>query len=297
MPSPGGSCCAGFYTLGRHPHEFRIDEEHGRHSACFDIYAHGNESAADDQSALRYARCRYPYRAKFVCAQPGCRRSIKPVYDPSRFEHRFGDRGEWRVRPLRRGEDPRRERAVLDMLARATGETRACWSRRERRRVAGRRFAELDGEVGRGLDCGRLTKEEFRDYRASCPKYVGDLLEWDFSSRKRCPSCGGDAVPVGSNFRIPGKRDEKGWKRAERMLKEGVRFSFCPTVEDYEKMMEKLQPIIEEEKKEEERIRLMQLWMWEIDALVRNLTPEWEEEKSRREKPGTSKAFEEIQDR
>jgi hypothetical protein len=57
---------------------------------------------------------------------------------------------------------------------------------------------------------------------------------------KRCPCCGGPGVRVGSNFRVPARKDEKGWKELERMVGQGVdmlaEFEFCPTVEMWEEM-------------------------------------------------------------
>jgi hypothetical protein len=39
--------------------------------------------------------------------------------------------------------------------------------------------------------------------------------------QKRCPSFGQDAVPMGSNFPIPAKKDKKGWCRIEEWIEVG----------------------------------------------------------------------------
>jgi hypothetical protein len=54
---------------------------------------------------------------------------------------------------------------------------------------------------------------------------------------KRCPSCGKAALPVGLNFRIPKRRDEKAWREIEGMIKIGEdlvgKFSPCATNEEW----------------------------------------------------------------
>jgi len=61
----------------------------------------------------------------------------------------------------------------------------------------------------------------------------------------RCPSCGEGAMRVGSNFRIPKKTDEKGWKEVEEMIEKGedmvAKFSVCSTIEVHEEMAEEAQ--------------------------------------------------------
>lgn len=57
----------------------------------------------------------------------------------------------------------------------------------------------------------------------------------------RCPSCGKDAVRVGSNFRIPPRKDDKAWRLIDDMIATGedmdASFSPCPTIEDHKKMV------------------------------------------------------------
>jgi hypothetical protein len=59
----------------------------------------------------------------------------------------------------------------------------------------------------------------------------------------RCPSCGKGAERVSSNFRIPRKKNNKAWKVIEEMIERGedmvAKFSFCATVEEHERMVEK----------------------------------------------------------
>lgn len=58
--------------------------------------------------------------------------------------------------------------------------------------------------------------------------------------QKRCPSCRAKGVRVGSNFRVPGQKDEKAWKKLERMGDEGVdmqaEFECCATHEVWGEM-------------------------------------------------------------
>lgn len=69
---------------------------------------------------------------------------------------------------------------------------------------------------------------------------------------KRCPTCGQAAVPVGSNFRIPARKDEKGWRKAEAWIDAGedleAKFVSCWTVEQHEKMVKKALEIRAERK-------------------------------------------------
>lgn len=61
----------------------------------------------------------------------------------------------------------------------------------------------------------------------------------------RCPNCGESAIRVGSNFRVPKKTDEKGWREVKDMIERGedmvARFSVCSTVEMHEEMVEEAQ--------------------------------------------------------
>ena len=66
---------------------------------------------------------------------------------------------------------------------------------------------------------------------------------WFVEMEKRCPGCGEGATPVGSNFRVPKRRDEKGWRKVEVWIEEGrdlvATFVNCATVEQHEERVEK----------------------------------------------------------
>lgn len=81
----------------------------------------------------------------------------------------------------------------------------------------------------------------------------------------RCPSCGKDAVRVGSNFRIPPRKDDKAWRVIDDMTAAGkdmdASFSPCPTIEEHKEMVaEALRRRAQEEKanewEEEKRKRI-----------------------------------------
>ena len=86
----------------------------------------------------------------------------------------------------------------------------------------------------------------------------------------RCPNCAESAVRVGSNFRIPKKKDEKGWREVEAIIERGddmvAKFSVCSTVEVHEEMVEEAQmrlakgkterPWLEEKRRRIEALRL-----------------------------------------
>lgn len=66
---------------------------------------------------------------------------------------------------------------------------------------------------------------------------------WFINIVKRCPGCGQDAVPVGSNFRIPAKKDKKGWRQVEAWIEAGedleAKFVLCATVEQHKERVAK----------------------------------------------------------
>lgn len=57
----------------------------------------------------------------------------------------------------------------------------------------------------------------------------------------RCPSCGKDAVRVGSNFRIPPRKDNKAWRLIDDIIAAGedmdALFSPCPTIEEHKEIV------------------------------------------------------------
>jgi hypothetical protein len=66
---------------------------------------------------------------------------------------------------------------------------------------------------------------------------------------KHCPSCGKAALPVGSNFRIPKRKDGKERGAIENMIKAGedmvAKFSPCATSEGWKDMVDRANVIRE----------------------------------------------------
>lgn len=103
---------------------------------------------------------------------------------------------------------------------------------------------------------GDLSTEERREFALLEPEVwrVRVVGTQNGPHSKRCPSCAGEVLRVGSTFRIPGKRDEKGWREVERMVEEGVdmvaRFSYCWTREAHAKALEELKEVEAERQRE-----------------------------------------------
>jgi hypothetical protein len=194
------------------------------------------------------------YRPKFFCPEPTCRRSIKPFYDPDRFEYEISEFQEWRVRPLPSYSPGIAEayRAVnrfwsMSRKNQATEELLTC------RRLGRKHYNEPSS----------LSEEEYEYLKARSPsmwwKPIFEApreLDQPGTNMVRCPSCGKSAIRVGSNFRIPKKKDEKAWKEIEKMIEKGedmvAMFSFCATVEQYEKMFKRAVEIRRENMTEDE---------------------------------------------
>jgi hypothetical protein len=181
------------------------------------------------------------YRPKFFCPESACRRSIKPVYDPDKFEYQISDFQEWRVRPLKT-HSPGMAEAYLNSARlwatkrtnQITDEVVTC------RRVAAKFYN----------DPSSLSEEEYGFLKARSPEMWWReviarprVLGEPGINMVRCPSCGKSAVRVGSNFRIPKKRDVKAWKIIEKMMERRedmvAKFSFCATVEEHERMVKR----------------------------------------------------------
>jgi hypothetical protein len=66
---------------------------------------------------------------------------------------------------------------------------------------------------------------------------------WFLVVQKRCPGCGQNAIPVGSNLRIPAKKDKKGWRQVEAWIEAGAdleaKFVSCATVEQHKQRVAK----------------------------------------------------------
>lgn len=99
-------------------------------------------------------------------------------------------------------------------------------------------------------DSTSLTEEELAYVKEREPEEwwteiaaTPQVYREDAGHLMRCPSCGKGALAVGSNFRIPAKKDERGWKKVEKMIEDGedmvAKFSPCATFEEHEKMVER----------------------------------------------------------
>lgn len=179
------------------------------------------------------------YRPKFICAESTCRRSIKPVYDPDRFEYNISDFQDWAVRRLKE------QSPGLAAAYRNSSRMKSSSGRGSSELATFKRLQQKLWD-----DPASLPEEEFEFLKARDPE-----LWWNEVIRMprisglpginmlRCPGCGKGAKRVGSNFRIPKKRDEKGWKAIEEMVERGedmvAKFSFCATIEEHERMVER----------------------------------------------------------
>ena len=192
------------------------------------------------RTGLYYKRCQYLYRPKFICANRACRRMIKSFYDPDRFEFSFDSYGSCEVHPLAKA-NPKYAAAVRKAKwLRGSTTTPAKEQMRDRQ-------WDLRDAFGRNRD--QMSEEETEELFSMEPEAWSNYIvqiggycpeqHW-----KRCPGCGGDVIRVGSNFRIPGKRNDKGWREVKKMIRDGVdmvaRFSHCATFEDHKKMEEQL---------------------------------------------------------
>jgi hypothetical protein len=170
-----------------------------------------------------------------------CRRSIKPVYDPDRFEYDISEWQNWKVRPLLTSPELQEvlqnrdqlhdKKSVLNVEKAAFYRLRNLW-------------------YGNRYDNPSLLSEEQME---SVKKYEPEAWwrtifspsrdsRWPTENLKRCPSCGKEALRVGSNFRIPKRKDEKGWREIEGMIKTGedmvAKFSPCATNEEWKDMVD-----------------------------------------------------------
>jgi hypothetical protein len=193
----------------------------------------------EGRTGLYYRYCMSSYRPKFICPDANCRRSIKPVYDPDRFEYNISDFQDWSVRPLE---------SHSSGLAVAFRNSRRLQSTSNRKSVELATFKRLKEKFWQNK--ASLLEDELEFLMARDPS-----LWWkEFITTRgrsdqglqhliRCPSCGKGAVRVGSNFRVPKRKDEKSWKKIERKIEEGedllAKFSFCATIGEHEKMVEK----------------------------------------------------------
>jgi hypothetical protein len=166
------------------------------------------------------------------------------------MEFRIGAWQDWSVRPLVGNCEGLREawRNKLLMGTKNLGarEMRIRFEALRRKLFAVERSVGADGEENMEEP---LTDEEREWLKAHDPDmWWVDITEtpWNawmvVKNRKRCPGCGGATTSVGSNFRIPKRKDEKAWANIEEMIERGddmiAKFSVCATVEMHEEMVD-----------------------------------------------------------
>ncbi|KAJ9617241.1 hypothetical protein H2200_000962 [Cladophialophora chaetospira] len=178
---------------------------------------------------LRFKSCETPYRPKFICLKPQCRRLFKPFFDPDHFEYRI-DRYEWSFRP-RPDVDPAVKAAKWMSGSR--------FSEDDRRKI--RELGERCYHFRQGHAVEPLSEEDIAWLKERDPEaWWTPLIRIGDDHQKRCPSCAGKGVRVGSNFQVPGRKNTKAWKEFEKMVDEGVdmqaEFEFCPSNEMWEEM-------------------------------------------------------------
>jgi hypothetical protein len=195
------------------------------------------------RTGLYYRACMSSYRPKFFCPELTCRRSIKPVYDPDRCEYKISEFQDWSVRPLEKYSPGLARAYQFQRNYRRLpkhGDAELAMFRRLQRRYWDSRWNEESS----------LTEEEFDFVKARDPELWWTEFIWRPKVNDgppgylvRCPSCGKSAVRAGSNFRIPKRRDEKGWKDVQGMIGRGedivAKFECCATIGGHEKMVKR----------------------------------------------------------
>ncbi|KAG9232616.1 hypothetical protein BJ875DRAFT_466270 [Amylocarpus encephaloides] len=192
------------------------------------------------RTGLYFRQCQSSYRPKFICPARGCRRSIKPFYDPSKLEYEISEYQDWSVRPVDTPEliEAKKNEGIMQGYQnRNSDETREF-------RALQKRYYD---------DPSALSVEEIETVKSNDPhswwiRLTTTPRGWaDESSNGparslRCPSCGDDTVPVGSNFRIPSKADIRSWREVENMIADGkdmvASFSSCATVQQQKEMVD-----------------------------------------------------------
>lgn len=186
------------------------------------------------RTGLYSASCNSLHRPKFICPRPTCRRSIKPFYAPHINEYYFKTTWgreewgkDWSVRPL-----SEREPALAKAMENMTNFTRAP---PELKSLP----VEQDRKVIAKYKADPHSLSDFE--RVVLPWIWPD--SWFIHIVKRCPGCGQDVVPVGSNFRIPARKDKKGWRQVEAWIEAGedleAKFVLCATVAKHKERVAK----------------------------------------------------------
>jgi hypothetical protein len=206
------------------------------------------EPNSEGRTGLYWPQCMSSYRPKFICPERSCRRSIKPVYDPDRFEYDISEWQDWKVRPLltspemqqvlRNWETLHAKKSVLNVEKAEFRRLRNLWY--DNRYENPNLLIEEEMEFVKKYELSAWWKTIFSPSRG--PYRTTENL-------KRCPSCGKAALRVGSNFRIPKRRDEKAWREVEGMIKAGedmvAQFSPCATNEEWKVMVDEANAIRE----------------------------------------------------
>ena len=224
------------------------------------------------REGLYYDKCQSSYRPKFICAKKGCRRSIKPTYDPDQNEYRISETQDWDVRPLRgtnkEFDEACRNGKRIDSSSEAVkNHPDSEWQKRQALiqkfgnviswDLYGNYFGDDRTEV-------KMEEAEMEYLRRTDPDTWWLQIIRSGANLMRCPSCGDGVLRVGSNFRIPAQSDEKAWKETQAMIEAGEdmvsRFSTCTTVGQHKEMVD-------------EAMRLQSL---------ENNSVAWQEEKRRR---------------
>jgi hypothetical protein len=151
--------------------------------------------------------CWSSYRPKFICPRRTCRRSIKPFYAPDINEYDISKGQTWKVRPL-----PERMLELEEALRR--------WVTIGRKPPPQKLVERSYDEDKAQLAAFRTHPENFSDEEHEEVMWAHSEA-WFIEIKKRFPSRGQAAVPVGSNFQIPGKRDEKGCRQVEAWIDAG----------------------------------------------------------------------------
>jgi hypothetical protein len=195
------------------------------------------------RTSLYYNSCQSTYRPKFICSRKSCRRGVKPVYAPDRLQYEVSKWGDWKVRP-RAELNPEFKETCKNSFLRSGARVERDPERAEIRKLWNvflandgqeEEMAAEDIDVLRRYDPELWWVDVVRLPR--CYDEVGVNM-------KRCPGCGGDVMRVGGQFRIPGKRDEKGWRVIEEWIERGVdlvaEFEACLSVEEHEEMVDEV---------------------------------------------------------
>jgi hypothetical protein len=208
------------------------------------------------REGLYYNYCQSLHRPKFVCAKSTCRRMVKPFYDPERHEYGIDNYQGWEVRPLR---ERHAEYAATVRRARSLGSHCRVNTEKQkeiaalRRRWEAAKWSYLQSE---GEKSEPLTQQEMHELKmwdpevwwtritegTSIRRELGTEAASIRQDRKRCPSCSGEVIRVGSNFRVPKKSNNKAWCGIVEMIKSRedleAKFSMCWTAEAHKKKAE-----------------------------------------------------------